>query len=95
MIGEFVHAYAPVPLAVREERLVIFRQILALPDQPDLVSVVQTPDGPRTYGRSRRYRSGGDKYRQPLLKVELEQAYLRHRMMARLDESCVVAFRRG
>lgn len=68
-----------------QERRAAVAALLALPDPPELF-------GKRRY----KYRCGGDKLRQPLLKVEFEQAWLRHRAvgLGRAEDG-IVCVRRG
>lgn len=59
-------------------------QLLAMPDPPDLPK------------RGRKYVLGGKPFQQERMRMEIERAYIRHRIMAAgIDESAVVSVRRG
>ena len=81
-----------------EERALAICNLLRLPDgrptpdPKDLFSVFQE----KVCYRGFIYKCGGDKLRQPQLKVELEQAFYRHRMiLLGKDESEIVSLRRA
>lgn len=59
-----------------------------------VVALLALPDPPGLPRRGYRYISGGDKARQPSLKVELEVAHYRSLIASRRDISGIVSVRR-
>lgn len=80
------HAFVHVETDLaREERRLAVLALMRIPDPPDI-------RGQRKF----RYIRGGDKLRQPQLKIDLEACYIRHRMIdAGRDGGSVISVRRA